>query len=93
MSRIAHVIQGLSAAGSFNQAMHPNAGELLVNEDVLSCGPLPPFRSIEEWVRLREAYWDSIAPDEEPHAFNREDRKSTRLNSSHSEISRMPSSA
>ena len=72
MPRIAHVIQGFSAAGSFNQAMHPNAGELLVNEDVLSCGPLPPFRSIEEWVRLREAYWDSIAPDEEPHAFNRD---------------------
>jgi hypothetical protein len=60
MALTINVIQGLSAGGSFVQAMQPQAGELLVNEDVLSCGPLPPFRSIEEWIRLREAYWDSI---------------------------------
>ena len=34
--------------------MHPQPGELLVNEDVLSCGPLPPFRSIEEWAHSGE---------------------------------------
>ena len=72
MSRIAHVIQGLSAAKSFSQAMNPEPGELLVNDDVLSCGPLPPFRSIEEWVRLREEYWDSFGPSEEQRPFNRD---------------------
>ena len=70
MSRIAHVIQGFSAAGIFIQAMHPQPGELLVNDDVLSCGPLPPFRSIEEWARIREAYWHSVFSSEEPHPFN-----------------------
>jgi len=72
MRRIAHVIQGRSAAGSFAQAMDPPPGELLVNEDVLSCGPLPPFRSIEEWAPLREAYWDSIASSDDQHPFNRD---------------------
>lgn len=70
MSRTIHVIQGLSAGGSFNQAMQPQPGELLVNEDVLSCGPLPPFRSIEEWSRLREAYWDSVASSDDQRPFN-----------------------
>ena len=68
MSWTMNVIQGLSAGGSFVQAMQPQPGELLVNEDVLSCGPLLPFRSIEEWILLREDYWDSIVSgdDERP---------------------------
>ena len=72
MSRTIHVIQGLSAGGSFVQAMHPQPGELLVNEDVLSCGPLPPLRSIEEWAQLREAYWDSVASSDDDRPFNRD---------------------
>ena len=72
MSRTIHVIQGLSAGGSFVQAMHPQPGELLVNEDVLSCGPLPPLRSIEEWARLRETYWDSVASSDDERPFNRD---------------------
>jgi len=72
MSRTIHVIQGLSAGGSFVQAMHPQPGELLVNEDVLSCGPLPPLRSIEEWAQLRKAYWDSVASSDDDRPFNRD---------------------
>ena len=72
MSRTIHVIPGLSAGASFVQAMHPQPGELLVNEDVLSCGPLPPFRSIEEWARLREAYWNSVASSDDDGPFNRD---------------------
>ena len=70
MSRTINIIQGDSAAGCFSQAMDPNPGELLVNLDVLSCGPLPPLRSIEEWAQLRQAYWDSIASRDEPRRFN-----------------------
>jgi hypothetical protein len=70
MPRTVHVVQGLSAAGCFVQAMHPQPGELLVNEDVLSCGPLPQFRSVDEWSRLREAYWDTVAPDDSERPFN-----------------------
>ena len=70
MSRTINIIQGNYAAGCFSQAMDPNPGELLVNGDVLSCGPLPPLRSIEEWAQLRQAYWDSIASRDEPRRFN-----------------------
>jgi hypothetical protein len=52
--------------------MNPQPGELLVNEDVLSCGPLLPLRSIEEWARLREAYWDSVASCDDQRPFNRD---------------------
>ena len=72
MPRIAHVIQGRWAAGNFAQAMQPQPEELLVSEDVLSCGPLPPFESVEEWARLREAYWDSIGPSDDRRPFNRD---------------------
>ena len=70
MSRTINVIQGLSAGGSFVQAMQPQPGELLVNEDVLSCGPLPPFRSIEEWIRLRETYWNSIGSGDDERSLS-----------------------
>jgi Domain of unknown function (DUF1835) len=46
--------------------MHPKPGDLLVNDDVLSCGPLPPFQSPEQWTSLRGAFWDSVAPSESP---------------------------
>ena len=70
MPRTINVIQGDSAGGIFNQALHPEPGELLVNQDVLSCGPLPAMRSLQEWSRIRQDYWDSITPNEEPHPFN-----------------------
>jgi len=63
MTRLIHIVQGFSAAGCFNQAMHPKPGELLVNDDVLSCGPLPAFQSPEQWTSVRGAYWDSVEPD------------------------------
>ena len=70
MATTVNVVQGHSAAGCFRQAMHPQPGELVVNDDVLSCGPLPPLRSLDEWTRLREAYWDTVAPDDCQRAFN-----------------------
>jgi hypothetical protein len=42
--------------------MRPNRGDLFVNEDVLSCGPLPPFQSLGQWAGIREAYWHSLLP-------------------------------
>jgi Domain of unknown function (DUF1835) len=54
------------------QAIHPKTGNVLVNDDVLSCGPLPPFRSPDQWTSLRGTYWDSVAPsdDPQPSVFN-----------------------
>ena len=70
MPRTINVIQSFYAARTFTQAMQPEPGELIVHEDVLSCGPLPPIRSIEEWTQLRKAYWDSIASSKERRPFN-----------------------
>jgi hypothetical protein len=45
MPRAVRVILGLSAAGTLKQAIHPHRDELLVTDDVLSCGPLRPFQT------------------------------------------------
>src|SRR5882757_228573 len=74
MSRRIHVLQGFSAAGCFAQAIHPKPEDVLVNDDVLSCGPLPIFRSVEQWTSLRGAYWDTVLPGDfsPPSEFNRD---------------------
>jgi len=72
MSRRIHILQGFSAAGCFAQAIHPKPGDVLVNDDVLSCGPLPLFQSVEQWTNQRGTYWDTVLPGEfpRPSAFN-----------------------
>jgi hypothetical protein len=74
MSRRIHVLQGFSAAGCFAQAIHPEPEDVLVNDDVLSCGPLPIFRSVEQWTNLRGTYWNTVLPGEfpPPSEFNRD---------------------
>jgi len=62
MSCRVNVVQGLFAAERLAEVLRPQPGELLVHRDVLSCGPLRPFRSLEQWAIQREAYWDSISP-------------------------------
>ena len=39
------------------------AGSLLVNQDLLSIGPLPPLRTIDEWRRIREEYSRTLYPE------------------------------
>src|SRR5690242_17997288 len=55
-----HIAPGLSAAGSLRQALSLSPDSILANQDVLSCGPLPPFHAVEEWRKRREAYWGDI---------------------------------
>jgi len=47
--RTFHVIHGYSAAGIFHQALPEKSAQMLVHDDVLSCGPLPPFESAHQW--------------------------------------------
>jgi hypothetical protein len=56
-----HVILGGSAAGTFNRVFHPR-GQLLVDQDVLSCGPTPPRNDLKAWSALRLEYWNSLTP-------------------------------
>src|SRR5579871_4677898 len=71
--RTFHVLHGYSAAGTFIQALPSQAHALLVDDDDLSCGPLPPFDSAQQWSQLRKAFWDRVALGGEPPAnFNRD---------------------
>jgi hypothetical protein len=65
-----HVVQGLAVAGTLREALDVQPGEILANEDLLSCGPLAPLRSIDEWAQVRRAYWDSVAPGRDDEIFN-----------------------
>jgi hypothetical protein len=61
-----HVINGYSAAGSFIQAFGATEG-LLVQDDVLSCGPAPRCIDLNEWRRIRFDFlreWFGLEEDE-----------------------------
>ena len=51
-----HIAPGTAAGGSIKQALNLPAGNLLDNQDLLSCGPLHPLRTLDEWRRNREEY-------------------------------------
>lgn len=57
--------------------MQPKREELLVNEDVLSCGPLAAFKGLDQWTRFREAYWDSVAATDAERPLNLDFRTNT----------------
>jgi hypothetical protein len=57
-----HVILGGSAAGIFNRVFHPR-GKLLIEEDILNCGPTPPRIDSKAWSALRHDYWQKLAPE------------------------------
>jgi uncharacterized protein DUF1835 len=71
--REVHIAPGLSAAGSLRQALRLSPDSILANQDVLSCGPLPLFRSVEEWRVRREAYWGNIYQGDISFAESKQD--------------------
>lgn len=64
-----HLILGDSAAGIFHRVFHPG-DRLLVDRDVLSCGPTPHCGDLESWCEIRREFWSQVAPDSgtEPRA-------------------------
>jgi hypothetical protein len=71
MPRVVNILLGLSAAGSFREAITPTRGELIANDDALSCGPLTALRSIEDWSALRQGFWNSIVSDTQSRSVER----------------------
>jgi hypothetical protein len=55
-----NILHGSSACGTFKQAFNVKKGEVLVFNDVLSCGPLMKYTGIESWRPFRESYWSDI---------------------------------
>ena len=56
-----HIILGDSAAGIFTRAYFAR-DRLLIEQDVLSCGPTPGFSDLAAWSKQRFDYWSSFVP-------------------------------
>jgi len=69
-----HIAPGPSAGGCLQAGLGLPRDQLLINHDVLSCGPLPPLDSLDDWRDVREAYWRSIDRDYPTFAFAEQDR-------------------
>lgn len=64
-SRELHIAPGGYAASLIKQALNLPPGELVVHDDLLSCGPLLPLSSLNQWQRNREKYLRTLYPGDE----------------------------
>jgi hypothetical protein len=68
-----HVLLGDAAGGIFTRVFFAR-DRLLIDQDVLSCGPTPPCTDLEAWSKLRGDFWTHLAPSEDdeqvPSRFN-----------------------
>lgn len=56
-----HTILGDSAGGTFTRVYFAR-DRLLIDHDVLSCGPTPVFKDLASWSRLRHDFWNGTVP-------------------------------
>jgi hypothetical protein len=54
-----HILLGDSAGGIFTRVFYAR-DRLLIDHDVLSCGPTPPCTDLAAWRKLRFEYWSSF---------------------------------
>jgi hypothetical protein len=66
LDRALHIVGGDSAAGSLRIALRPGRDQVLINEDMLSCGPAPATADLGVWRSARERYMGEIY-GESPH--------------------------
>lgn len=57
-----HIILGDSAGGTFTR-INRAGDRLLVDQDVLCCGPTPKCDDLRAWSRVRHEYWTTLVPD------------------------------
>jgi len=57
-----NILHGTSAAKVFQEAFDVQQEEILIFNDVLSCGPLKEYVDMESWRTFREAYWKQLDP-------------------------------
>ncbi len=58
------IFNGDTAVGGFREAFgKEESTDVLVCRDVLICGPVPEFTSMEEWRPRREAFWRDVLGD------------------------------
>ncbi len=56
-----HVILGDSAGGTFRRVFHPSHDRLIIDQDVLCCGPTPASGG-DDWKIARHDYWKKLVP-------------------------------
>jgi hypothetical protein len=68
-----HVLLGDAAGGIFTRVFFAR-DRLLIDQDVLSCGPTPLCMDLASWIKLRNDYWNGIVPghagEHAPSRFN-----------------------
>jgi len=57
-----HVVLGDVAAATFANAFGRSAS-VLIDQDVLSCGPTPRCDDIDQWRAIRARFWRELVPD------------------------------
>src|SRR5215813_8874397 len=58
-----HIVNSESAGGVLLLALGCGRESILVQDDVLSVGPLPRVNSLHEWRTLRQAFWERIGDE------------------------------
>jgi len=56
-----HTVLGDSAGGTFTRVFFAQ-DRLLIDQDVLSCGPTPRVKDLGEWNKLRHEFWNGMVP-------------------------------
>ncbi len=68
-----HTILGDNAGGIFTRVFFAR-DRLLIDQDVLSCGPTPVFKDLASWGKLRLDFWNGTVPghaaEQAPSRFN-----------------------
>jgi hypothetical protein len=57
-----HILLGDSAGGTFT-SVYSARDRVLIDQDVLSCGPTPRCDNLEQWGKLRLEFWNHVAYD------------------------------
>lgn len=60
MASTLHVFTGDHAATRIRGAIGIAASDTLIQHDVISCGPVRSFESRDEWIRVRDDFWNEV---------------------------------
>lgn len=69
-----HIAPGPSAGGCLQAGLGLSRERVLINHDLLSCGPLPSLDSLDDWRDVRQAYLRSLDGENPTFAFAEQDR-------------------
>jgi Domain of unknown function (DUF1835) len=69
-----HIVPGPSAGGCLQTGLGISPDLVLINHDLLSCGPLPPLGSLDDWRDVRQGYLRSLDREDPAFAFGNQHR-------------------